>query len=121
MWTLLPAPAQDRQWLTDHPLRGKILAACVELKDDPYMGEPLKALRTHQVHKASLEGCRVVKIASPSYDDDLRIVYRLHEDKHEIEVIAIGPRQGSVVYRTAIERLNPRPVRPRWARLGRQR
>lgn len=62
-----------------------------------------------------LSGCLALRFGSGAvYDDSFRVVYRLLETG--AEVLAVGRRQGSEVYRVAQDRLRPpapiRRVRP---------
>jgi hypothetical protein len=103
------------------PVLTAALAEINALREDPYRGEVLKPLKEHQVHRRALTDCRVVKIPGP-FEHEVRIVYRVLDNG--IEIVAVGPRQGSQVYRIAMERLSPDEVKeemPRWARLGRPR
>lgn len=56
-----------------------------------------------------LSGWRAMKLGGVSYDSALRIVFRLL-DEETAEVISIGPRQGSVCFQTAMDRLSAKSV-----------
>ena len=61
-----------------------------------------------------LTGCRSLRFGGEAYDDAFRVVFMVEEA--DILVLAVGPRQGSEVFRTAQERLRPpaprRHIRP---------
>lgn len=84
------------------------------------IGKVLDPPAEHQHFAARLEGLRSLPVYTSAitvpdrYEEACRIVYRISKGTL-IEVIAIGPRKGSAVYRLAAERLAPpkrRPLRP---------
>lgn len=117
---LLPVEHREDFAALPGPVLTAVLAEINSLREEPYRGEELKPLREHQVHRRSLTDCRVLKIPGP-YEHEVRIVYRVLSEG--VEIVAVGPRRGSQVYRMAMERLDPQEQKevPRWARLGRPR
>lgn len=65
--------------------------------------------KTHFV--LDLTGCKALKITGVSYESALRIVFV--EKGADVEVIAVGARTGSLVYRVAQNRLRPPKTRRR--------
>lgn len=101
-WELRPLyedlVAQDLRPIPEERWR-EIVAELSALKTDPYAGKPL----VHQpLMGGDLSDCRSLPVT------DLRIVYRLDEDSRAVDIIAIGVRQGSAVYKTALDRLGRR-------------
>lgn len=117
---LLPVEHREDFAALPGPVVTAVLAEINSLRQNPEKGELLAPLKEHQVHRRALTDCRVLKIPGP-YEHEVRIVYRVLEDG--VEIVAVGPRMGSQVYRMAMERLCPdeRKEVPRWARLGRPR
>lgn len=117
---LLPVDHREDFAALPGPVLKAVLAEINSLREEPEKGQLLKPLKEHQVHRRDLSDCRVVKIPGP-FEAEVRIVYRILDEG--IEIIAVGPRQGSQVYKMAMERLCPPEVKnvPRWARLGRSR
>lgn len=101
-------------------MRRRAIAAIARLRDDPFVGVPLKPLQSHQVHRRSLQDCRVIRVPGLSWDGEIRVIYRIVDET--VELIAVGPRQGSLCYRMAMDRLKPpAPDIPRWARYAPRR
>jgi hypothetical protein len=53
-----------------------------------------------------LTGCYSVRFGGEAYDDGYRLVFQLL-DGGAVEVVAVGSRQASLVFRTAQDRLRP--------------
>jgi mRNA-degrading endonuclease RelE of RelBE toxin-antitoxin system len=84
----------------------EIVTAINTLKSDPYGGKPLVY---QPLMGGDLSDCRSLAVT------DLRVVYRVLEAEHVVEIIAVGVRQGSLVYKLALDRLGRRKRRsPRW-------
>lgn len=123
-WRLLPLHPDDQRALQDIPaseshVKHDIIAGIKKLKTDPFAGFPLKPLKEHQVFSRSLEDCMVLYVADYDYGNSWRVVYRVHEDEHTIEIVAVGKRMGSEVYKTAMKRLAP--AVPKWAKYAKGR
>jgi hypothetical protein len=126
MWTLLPLEhREDLETLRteNHDVYDRVLHHLAHLRSHPDMGEPMKPLRAHQVHSRSLEDCHVIRVGTSYTDSETRIVYRTDEVLKTIEIVAIGPRRNSQVYRMAMDRLRAaeRPEPPRWAKYAKGR
>jgi hypothetical protein len=117
---LLPVTHREDFAELPGPVLTAALAEINSLRENPEKGELLKPLKEHQVHRRPLTDCRVLKIPGP-FEHEVRIVYRVLDNG--IEIVAVGPRRGSQVYRMAMERLDSPEEKevPRWARLGRPR
>lgn len=60
----------------------------------------------HKTHVGlDLTGCLALRFGGEAYEDSFRIVYRQEGD--DVYILAVGPRMGSAVYRTAQDRLRP--------------
>lgn len=97
----------------DEAQRKAVVQALIDLAAGRRQGKTLEPAAEHQKFRANLAGLRALPVYDPSparYEEAVRIVYA--QRGSEIDVVAIGPRLGSAVYRLAAERLAPRP-RPR--------
>lgn len=89
------------------PWQRATIKALVAMRANPERGVVLT--KTHAA--LDLSGCLAWRYGGVAYADAFRIVYAVGDGT--IHVFAIGPRQGSAVYRTAQDRLRPRsPLRP---------
>ena len=64
--------------------------------------ERVKNPRVASAKLSSLPDCYKIKLKSAGY----RLVYRVHDDRIVVQVIAIGRRERSEAYRTAAKRLD---------------
>jgi hypothetical protein len=80
--------------------------------DEPRPGG-YDVVELHATHVAlDLTGCSSVRFGGEAYEDAFRLVFR-REPEGSVDVIAIGVRTGSAVFRTAQARLSPDVPRPR--------
>ena len=54
----------------------------------------------------NMDGCYKIKLRSAGY----RLVYRVHDDRIVVQVIAVGKRDKNLIYQTASSRLPSRKV-----------
>lgn len=98
--------------------RRAVVQALRDLAEGRATGKVLAPAAPHQRFRARLAGLRTLPVYTSAitvpdrYVEACRIVYRVTSGA-VIDVVAIGPRQGSAVYKTAAERLNPRRPRRR--------
>jgi hypothetical protein len=86
-----------------------LIAIRVNPKQPP--GFDVKVLERQEMMRGDLSGLYSVRFGSGSdYDQSYRIVYRI-DDLNDIEVLAIGNRQGSAVFKMVRDRLYPKPRR----------
>ncbi len=80
----------------DGSIRKVVLKQIAKLKDNPALGEKLG-------HKAGLDLTGYRKMYA--YKKKIRIVYRIHEGKLLIFIVAVGKREDMSVYQSAFERI----------------
>jgi len=95
-----PEVSQDLTELGSNALRLEAIKFMVELREKPYLGQPLANLP----ETGDLSDCRKI------YFDEARhrVIYRLLPDQKgptSIDVIAVGPREAAAVYTEAVRRL----------------
>jgi len=95
-----PEVSQDLRDLRSNALRLEALNYLVRLEASPHLGQRL----AHLPGTGDLSDCRKL------YFDEARhrIIYRLLPDEKnptEVDVIAVGPREGLEVYTEAVRRL----------------
>ncbi|MCL6642822.1 MAG: type II toxin-antitoxin system RelE/ParE family toxin [Candidatus Bipolaricaulota bacterium] len=93
--TLTKPAAEDFQSLP-MDIQKHAIRQLEKLKTSPYLGDPLG----HR-YRYNLTGFRALHF----YKNQYRICYRILEDQREVEVWAIGKREGGYVYRVLATRL----------------
>lgn len=74
----------------DSKVKDLIKKKILKLKEDPFLGRPLRG---------SLFGCYKLKISK------YRVIYKIRNNELIIIVVAIGKRENSVIYKLAEKRL----------------
>lgn len=130
-WELLPLHVDDRRLLQDlgaehQPIKRLLMQGIVDIRDDPYgAGVKMQDLKDYQVFPSSLAGCYTYYCADYDYFNSWRIVYQINDDERTIQIVAIGRRMGSKVYKIAMERLAEKEEEenpsPRWKKLDKLR
>jgi mRNA-degrading endonuclease RelE of RelBE toxin-antitoxin system len=93
--TLVESAVDDFQSLS-MDIQKHAIRQLEKLKTSPHLGDPLG----HR-HRYNLTGFRALHF----YKNQYRICYRILEDRHEVEVWAIGKREGGYVYKVLATRL----------------
>lgn len=89
----------------------QVMRALMALRENPEHPDGFRVDELHASHVAlDLTGCCALKTTGVSYDSALRVVYRLVGG--DVDVLAVGRRQGSLVYQQAQSRLRPQ-AKPR--------